>query len=141
MARQRAFFPRAWVDPVEVEAITASATASGTPMTNESPPPRSELPPHLVELIDEIDSASHDAAKTMAALVGELDVPSRVRKATRQRMQAVLGGPSSAPQRTAGATAVAPMNKVWPILMVAVALSVLGRLLRLRPHGPRAGVG
>lgn len=97
----------------------------------DQPPPRSELPPHLGDLIAEIDSASQDAARTMAALVGKLDVPSRVRRATHQRMQAVLGA--------AGPSAAAPMNRVWPILVVAVALLVLGRLLRrssTRAAGP-----
>jgi hypothetical protein len=103
-------------------------------MTDEPAPPKSELPPHLGELIAEIDSAGHDAARTMAALVGKLDVPSRVRRATRQRVQVVLGaaGSSSTPRR-AGWTVSAPVTRVWPILVVAAALLVLARLLRRRP--------
>ncbi|HEX5401515.1 MAG TPA: hypothetical protein VFX16_04350 [Pseudonocardiaceae bacterium] len=97
-------------------------------MTDERAAPRSELPPHLGPLIDEIDSAGQDAARTVAALVGKLDVPTRVRRAATRRWGPAVGGEW---QVVTGA---------WPVVVVAavLVLLVLGRLLR-RPEPRKAG--
>jgi hypothetical protein len=110
-------------------------------MTDEPAPPRSELPPQLGELIAEIDSASHDAARTMAVLVGRLDVPSRVRRAARRRVQVALGAAgTSSTARRVGSTVSVPVTRGWPILVVAAVLLVLARQLRkFRASGGRSG--